>query len=416
MNKNHSMLSHESYASRARAQENLIPSHKMDIRRNFAYNFNQLSDVLDQLYSRLRIAVIYGGDKNDPQAVMYPTHNPRGTKNYQTVAEDIADTLHRLGFEHIYLLPEDMALGQRLRELNIHLAWLNSGGVQGYNPVSHLPSMLEMIGLSYVGHNPLNASILDNKHAFKRELHSAGIPTAPFITWNYLRGPLLPEKNQRFQATFADYSGPFIVKPVSGRASLYVNYVEHISDLNSTIAEIYHTTHDVVLIEPYLAGREFVISVCGSVISRDRYLADYQKPFVFSMSERLLDHDELIFTSMDFKPITGNRVRTLTSNADAEILQRLQIIAKQIYLDFNLETLIRIDVRADAQGQLYVLEANPKPDLKHPQGDQLSLVCSGLAEQGMDYDDLIMSLLADRLNHLFHHRPKTVRHILELLA
>ena len=383
---------------------------------NFDYDFKQLADVLDQLRSRLRIAVIHGGDKNDPQAIMYPTHNPRGTKNYQEVAEDIAAALHRLGFEHIDLLPEDMVLGQRLRELNIHFAWLNSGGIQGYNPVCHLPSVLEMIGVSYIGHNPLNASILDNKHAFKRELHIANIPTAPFVTWNYLRGPFIPEKNDRFRAAFNDYSGPFIVKPVSGRASLHVHYIEHMSQLDAAIGKIYHTTHDTVLIEPYLAGREFVISICGPIISRGRCLVNYQHPFIFSVSERLLDQDELIFTSMDVKPITEQRVRSLDSRTDATLLHKLQTIARQIYLDFNLETLIRIDVRADAQGQLYVLEANPKPDLKRPQGNQLSLACAGLAEQGMDYDDLIMSLLADRLNHLLLHRPATVRHIIDLLT
>ena len=63
------------------------------------------------------------------------------------------------------------------------------GGVQGYNSTSHAPAMLEMLGMPYVGHDPLNATTLDNKHAFKREAVCAGLPTAPFMTWHMSRGP-----------------------------------------------------------------------------------------------------------------------------------------------------------------------------------------------------------------------------------
>jgi len=62
-----------------------------------------------------------------------------------------------------------------------------------------------------------------------------------------------------------------------------------------------------------------------------------------------------------------------------------------------------------------VLEANPKPDLKRPSGEETSLVCAGLSKHGMDYEDLILSLLADRLNTLFSQRRATVRPIIELL-
>jgi len=44
-----------------------------------------------------------------------------------------------------------------------------------------------------------------------------------------------------------------------------------------------------------------------------------------------------------------------------------------------------------------------------------SLVCTGLASQGMSYDDLILSLLADRLDLLFSQRRGTVTHLTDLL-
>ena len=78
-------------------------------------------------------------------------------------------------------------------------------------------------------------------------------------------------------------------------------------------------------------------------------------------------------------------------------------------------SLIRLDVRSTDDGRLMVLEANAKPDLTRPTNDATSLVCAGLYEYGMDYDDLILSLLADRLDGLFTQRRASVRHLIDLL-
>ncbi len=263
------------------------------------FEFAQLPDLLDAYFERLNLAVVYGGDKNDPNCVLYRTHNPRAWRSYEAVAEDIAASLRSIGFRNVALLTEGMNLGEQLRRHNIHMAWLNSGGVQGYNPVSHLPAMLEMFGVPYVGHNPLTASVLDNKHAFKRELISAGIPTSPYITWDSARGPLMPEINSRFWDAFGDYEGPFVAKPVSGRASLNVTVVDSMDELPSVVAEIYQATNNLVLIEKYLPGREFVVAVCGQAVSVGQRLSKRRDPFAFSILERVLEPGERIFTSMD---------------------------------------------------------------------------------------------------------------------
>jgi D-alanine-D-alanine ligase len=127
-----------------------------------------LQNRIETLKSRLRIAVIFGGNKLETDSVLYETQNSRSWKSYQAVAEDIAAALRRLGFAHVWAMPDDMNLGERLRREGIHLAWLNSGGVQGYNAAAHTAAMLEMMGLPYVGHDPSAATTLDNKHAFKR--------------------------------------------------------------------------------------------------------------------------------------------------------------------------------------------------------------------------------------------------------
>lgn len=378
------------------------------------YDFQLLPKYLERLYSRLRIAVIHGGDKQNEGAVIYKTHNPRSTKTYQTVAWDIANALKAIGFHHVFVMADDMTLPQKLKAENIHIAWLNTGGVQGYNPVCHTPALLEMLGVPYVGHDPLNSSTLDNKHAFKRELQALGIQTAPFMTWHPCQGTFKPHRNSRFAATFGNYFGPFIVKPVSGRASLNIYVVERVEDLPNAVAQVHGITHNTALIETYLPGREFCVSVCGYVQYAERHFYKNSRPFVFSLLERLLTEDERIFTSMDKKAITVNRIRLL-GDEEPKLKQRLVELGQKIYWDFGLKTLVRIDVRADANGELYVLEANPKPDLKRPTENVTSLVVQGLQEYGMSYEDLILSLLCDRLDYLLTYHRQIIPHIVELL-
>lgn len=378
------------------------------------YDFSLLPQYLEVLFAKLRIAVVFGGDCDLPGSVIYKTHNPRSWKSYEVVAREIGKALAEIGFQQVFVLPDDMKLPEQLKQKNIHLVWLNTGGVQGYNPVCHTPALLEMLGMPYVGHNPLNSSTLDNKHAFKRELQSVGVKTAPFMTWHPSQGILQPNSHQRFAIAFGEYQGPFVVKPVSGRASLHVHFVDKIEGLSQAISEVHRATHNTALIEKYLPGREFCVAVCGYVNYAKGSFYKHTKPFAFSTIERVLEPEERIFTSMDQKAITADRGRLIGSE-EPQLKQELIELARKIYWEFSLKSLVRIDVRSDADGSLYVLEANPKPDLKHPGENVTSLVALGLAEYGMSYNDLIFSLLADRLDYLLTQHIEIIPHIVDLL-
>jgi len=370
---------------------------------------------IDLLMDKLHIGVIHGGDSIAGSTVLFETRNPRGEKTYKAVAEDIAESLRTIGFKHISLYPEDINLTERLRADKVHFAWLNSGGTQGYAATCHGPSLLELMGVPYVGHNPLNAGLLDNKHAFKHFLRGLNIDTGRFLTWDSSRGEFKPRINTHFRHVFADYEGPFVVKPVSGRASLNVVVVDEIDELPDAIAEVYRTTENLVLIEEFIPGAEFCIAIMGPWVARGGALARQGRAFSFSAIERVLVQEERIFTSMDIKPITVDRVRVLDAANEATTYHFLHGVAQRVFLDCSLEAPVRLDVRADMSGKLFVLEANPKPDLRRPRDGVISLICAGLEQEGMDYEDLILSILANRLDYLFTNRPSSVQHILALL-
>lgn len=368
----------------------------------FYYEPNLLPGYFQALQQKLRIAVVYAGDKNHEGAVLYKTLNPRSWKSYEAVARDIQQALQEIGFRHVFLMPDDQTLPSNLKKENIHLVWLNTGGVQGLNPMAHTPAMLEMLGIPYVGHTPLHAAVLDTKDSFKRELQALGIKTARHFTWHPSQGSLNPPASSRFMRVFGEdnYKGPFVVKPVAGRASLHVHVVNSVKELPQVVAEVYRVTQNTVLVEEYLPGREYCVAVAGPTTCSQNRLVKFAQPFAFSALERVLEPDELIVTSMDKKPITATRARLLEGE-DAAIRQDLIELAQKVYQEFDLRSLIRLDIRADATGVLHVLEANPKPDLKRAEGEVVSLVSLGLAQHGMSYNDLISGLLADRLDYLF---------------
>jgi D-alanine-D-alanine ligase len=359
---------------------------------------------------KVRLAVVYGGDKERPRSVLYKTPNTRPWKSYREVAADIQKALQEAGFANVDLLPEDMKLVTALRRRKTHFAWLNTGGVQGENPVCHASALLEMLGVPYVGHAPLTASLLDEKDAFKRHLQSAGIPTSPFVTWQPSTAHTLPE---RLAKAFGTSRRPFVVKPISGRASLHVHLVERVEDIAQVAGQVHAVTRKGVLVERYLPGREFCVAVCGPVVCRGGRLRKLAEPFAFSALERRLEPGEAIFTSMDSKAISGDRAALVPAG---ELRERLLALARRIYEEFDLESIVRVDVRADEGGELQVLEANPKPDLKRPGAGVTSLVALGLPEQGMSYQDLLVGLFADRLHALQVNNPARLEHLRPLLG
>lgn len=387
----------------------------LDVVRRRRSRVDELEEQIGRLKSVLRLAIIFGGDKTAPGAVINQFPNARSWKSYELVAEDLAAALRRLGFQVVDLVPDDMRLGERLRDAGVNLAWLNTGGVQGLGSMCHAPAMLEMMGIPYIGHSPLAVGSLDFKHLFKRDLLLLGLPTAPFVVWHPAFGSLQPRLDPRFREIFGDYQGPFVVKPVSGRASQNVMVVDDAADLHDVASGIFQTTENHVLIESFLSGSEYCIAVAGPTVARSARLERLPAPFVFSAIERVLDDDERIFTSMDQRPITTDRVRLLHPTGDRGIFEQLSALATRVYRELGIETLVRLDIRADDNGRLHVLEANPKPDLKAPQGDKTSLVCAGLAAEGMSYDDLVLGILADRLDILFSQRRGSVHHLLQLL-
>jgi D-alanine-D-alanine ligase len=78
----------------------------------------------------------------------------------------------------------------------------------------------------------------------------------------------------------------------------------------------------------------------------------------------------------------------------AAVIQRL---CKRVYRTLDLSGYARIDLRMDASGRIYVLEANPNPQLAYGEDFAESAEHGGVA-----YEQLLQKIL----NHALNWRPE----------
>lgn len=378
-------------------------------------SFQQMPALLEALKPSLRIAVIYGGDAGQPEACLHRTFNERHWKSYQAVADNIRETLLAEGFRHVTLLADDAGLTQRLRDERIQLAWLNTAGMQGRNSIAHTACLLESMGVAYVGHSPLNFALMDHKLSFKRLLLCLGLQTPAWLTWHPSEVPDKPSLARLFHQSFSG-GGPWVVKPVSGRASHYIFTAANFNEVWERAQHVYAKTLNQVLIENYLPGPEYCVALGPRLRRRNGVFEMTPRASAFSFVERLLGEDETIFHSIDKVPLHRNRTRLLDPDKDAVVRKQLADVGARIYREMSLNFLVRMDLRTSRSGVVQVMEVNPKPDLKRPENGVSSLVALGLAEQDMSYADLIISCLAAFLDTNLRFCPRALTSMAEPLS
>lgn len=370
---------------------------------------DELSRCLDILREKACIAIIYSGDNRQQNATLNATYHPRHWKSYQGVAEDIRETLLENGFRKVITLQEDINLVQEINRHKIDLAWLNTGGLQGRNAMAHAASLLEMAGIPYVGHSPLNYALLDHKLDFKTILRGLGLPTADYIVWDPARHSMDPRAFlKELHATLGPTDMPWVVKPVNGRGSQYIFTPSNEASLMEAIEEVYAYTQNRVLIETFLPGRELCVAGGPRVMVRNGTPKALTEPMAFACMEKIIHKDEFIFSSLDRRPIDGARARSLDPVSDATTIDQLKKLCRKVCTTHGLQHLIRLDLREDKDGIIRIMEANPKPDLKRPREGGASLVAMGLASIDLSYADLLHSILASSLYHDLNFRPASL--------
>jgi D-alanine-D-alanine ligase len=243
-----------------------------------------------------------------------------------------------------------------------------SYGLQGQARYTHVPSILEMVGIPYVASGPLGHSLALDKVVTKMILRQQGIPTPDFVLLDH------PDANIP-----AGLSYPIIVKPRNEAVSLGLAVVSDEAELREKAGIIFEQYRQAVLAEQYIDGREINVGLLGN-----------SPPEAFPPVMLEFGDGPEIYR---YEDKTGKSGRTVGAVCPApigrELSEKAQDIAVRSFSALGLADCARVDMRLDKEGNLYVLEANSMPSL----GEHGSYLV-GAAAVGLDFTQFVNRLVS----------------------
>lgn len=248
----------------------------------------------------------------------------------------------------------------------------------------HVVSYLELLKKPYTGCNPRGLMLARDKGLSKQILAAHRIRSPKFRVFPQGRRPRKPFPLQY----------PVVVKSVNEEASLGISHASLVTSDEKLIerVEFMHESFGVdVIAEQYVEGRELYIGVLGH--ERLQTLPIWELPF-----DQLPEGTPHIATAklkwdVGYQKkynIDTRRAGGLTAEQEAEIAH----LAKRIYHALRLTGYGRIDLRMTPEGRIYVLEANPNPDLKRTE-DFAASASAG----GVEYPALLQRILTLALSY-----------------
>src|SRR4051812_38005066 len=214
-------------------------------------------------------------------------------------------------------------------------------------------SYLELLRLPYTGCNPRGLILARDKALSKQLLAYHRIPVPNFVVVRRGRRPVLP-KRMRF---------PMIVKSLFFEASTGISQasvVENLEQLTRRVQFIHESLGTAAIVEQFIDGRELYVGVLGN--ERLDVLPVWEMSFASMPDNRWRIATERVKWSTQYQKKHG--IMTDRALLDPPLLERIQRIAKRTYRALDLSGYARIDLRM-AEDRVYVIEANPNPNLAY---------------------------------------------------
>lgn len=294
---------------------------------------------------------------------------------------DVARSLESLGHQvHVLGVTDTLAsVREAIEEFKPHVAFnllLHFQGIGLYD--AHVVSFLELRHVPYTGVNPRGLLLAHDKALTKKILSFHRIRCPRFAVF---------QKGKRVRRP-AKLEFPLIVKSLAEHASQGIAQASIVHDdeaLAERVEFIHRNVSPGAIAEQYIPGRELTVGVMGN-----------QRLEVFPVWELFFDSlpasSEPIATSRvkwDYAYQQKIGLRSGPAEDLDEALQReIQRTARRIYKALGLSGYARIDLRLSEDGKVYVIEANPNPDLSY--GEDFSM---GAHASGYDYAGLLQKLL-----------------------
>jgi D-alanine-D-alanine ligase len=239
-------------------------------------------------------------------------------------------------------------------------------------------SYLELLGLPYTGCNPRGLILARDKALSKKLLAYHRIRVPEFTVVRPGRKVSLPKR-----LTF-----PLIVKSLFFEASTGISQasvVENHDQLAKRATFIHEKLGTAAIVEQFIDGRELYVGVIGN--ERLDVLPPWEMSFAQMPDNRWKIATERVKWSTQYQKKNG--IMTGRAKLDAPTIERMQRMAKRAYRALDLSGYARIDVRMDDQGRIFVLEANPNPNMAY--GEDFS---ESAEAHGVTYERLLDRIIA----------------------
>jgi D-alanine-D-alanine ligase len=237
--------------------------------------------------------------------------------------------------------------------------------------------LLDLMGIPYTGSDAFALGLALNKFHVKQVLRSAGIPTAR----SYLQYPgqqrTIP-RGMRF---------PMIVKPAHEDASLGINsnsVCRTAEQLERQIRYIHDVYEQEALVEEYLDGREFNVSVIGDENPEVLAIQEIDFAGLPAGEPRIVSYRAKWDEESEFY---NGTVPVCPANISKRMGSRMRDIAIRSHRCVGCRDYSRVDMRTDARGSLFVLEVNPNCDISPNAG-----FARAARVAGYSYSEIILKI------------------------
>ena len=287
---------------------------------------------------------------------------------------DMGHTVERLGVSGDLSVIKDAA--DRFRPDLAFNMLEEFDGVGVYD--AHVVSYLEMIRLRYTGCNPRGLMLAHNKALTKMVLRYHRINVPRFAVFSLGRKVRRPRK----------LAFPLLVKSLTEEGSAGISQASVVYDdekLAERVAFVHRHQKTDAIVEEYIDGRELYVGVLGN--ERLQTLPIWELRFA-----KLRDAAPRIATSRIKWDYAYQEKIGLDSGPAEDLPETLEReiprLCKRIFRALHLSGYTRMDLRLGQDGKVYLIEANPNPQLAY--GEDFA---ESAEHAGIDYEKLLQRIL-----------------------
>ncbi len=242
--------------------------------------------------------------------------------------------------------------------------------------------------IQFIGQLPSQVDIYDDKYFTNEFLKKNEIP--------------IPKTKLISIEKLTDYSldidFPMVIKPIRGRGSQGVALVKNRKELDNKLNEIFSSKEygNTLYVEQFLSGQEITVTVMppGNYLIGNQERT-YKKPWSLPAVKRFNHKDGIAPYNGVVAVIKNSSVLKndeLNSGKIIEICSRCEKAGELL----NIKAPIRIDCRADENGNYFLFDLNMKPNMTGPsrphRQNQDSLTLLASRKIGWNYIDLLRNM------------------------